>query len=357
MRIGVEGDHIAEARRRGGIGALRFAHEHGLDGVFFKSVLDLSPSLDGGELRSARAYADEMGLYLEVGIGRVNPYNTAESPHIRELGDGDYRLGIERLIRASRAIDCTELWAETGTYKRHLPGYFVFDRFRTDVAWTDQLEATRRFLSHLAPLLHDLGCRIDVETHEEITSFELVRLVEAVGPDVLGITFDTANVLARAEDPLEAARRVAPYTHLTHAKDAIVYFVDGGLEWQARPCGAGVIDWDTLIGILADYSPNLHLSLEDNNGCMPIPIFLPTWQMQHPDLSVRELAEVVRLARTCEERVARGAIPSPAVFRSMESQDRMVDNMRLSLNHLRGILTARGLDGAAVLEQAEEHRR
>lgn len=347
MRVGVEGDHIAEAKRRGGIGSLQFAHDQGLDGVFFKSVLDLSPSLDAGELREVRAFADERGLYLEVGIGRVNPYNTAESPHIRELGDGDYRLGMEHLIRASHAIGCTELWAETGTYKRHLPGAFVYDRFRTDVCWTDQLEATRRFLAQLAPLLRDLGCRIDVETHEEITSFELVRLVEAVGPDAVGITFDTANVLARAEDPIAAAKRVAPYTHLTHAKDAIVYFVDDGLEWQARPCGQGVIDWNVLIGILANHAPALHLSLEDNNGSMPIPLFEPAWQALHPDLSVAELADVVRLARHCEDRIAKGCIVPPLAYRAKDGQARMLDNMRLSRDHLRCILESREL-----LEQA-----
>ena len=42
---------------------------------------------------------------------------------------------------------------------------------------------------------------MNLETHEEITSFELVRLVEGVGPDVTGIVFDTANLLLRVEHP------------------------------------------------------------------------------------------------------------------------------------------------------------
>src|SRR5437762_3578040 len=126
MRIGTEGDHIANAKQRGGIGSLQFAHEQGLDGVFFKSILDISPTLDAGELREAKAYADSLGLYLEVGIGRVNPYNTAESPQVRALGGGDYRLAMVKMIEAARAIDCTELWAETATYKRDHNAYFVF---------------------------------------------------------------------------------------------------------------------------------------------------------------------------------------------------------------------------------------
>jgi sugar phosphate isomerase/epimerase len=62
----------------------------------------------------------------------------------------------------------------------------------------------------LAPVLREQGCRIDLETHEEITTHEVVALISAVGPDVLGVTFDPANVVVRGEDPLAAAQRVAP---------------------------------------------------------------------------------------------------------------------------------------------------
>jgi sugar phosphate isomerase/epimerase len=130
---------------------------------------------------------------------------------------------------------------------------------------------------------------------------------------------------------------------LTHAKDAVVYFVEDGLEWQARPCGHGDIDWNDLIGTLAQHSPALNLSLEDNNGSMPIPVFNPTWQTAHPDLSVAELAEVVRLARRCEDRVAEGLVEAPSAYRAREGQARMLDNMQMSREHLRCILGSRGL--------------
>ena len=83
MRIGSEGNHIADVKRRGWRGALDFVHQHGLDGIFFKSIFDLSPTLDHGELREAKAYADSLGLYVEAGIRRINPYNIPEDPHIR----------------------------------------------------------------------------------------------------------------------------------------------------------------------------------------------------------------------------------------------------------------------------------
>ncbi len=127
MQVGVEVNHWPGFASRTPQATLALAHELGFAGVFFKTVLDLSPTLDAGELKAIKQTSDELGLYLECGVGRVNPYNTAESPDVRALGDGDYRFGIERMIRAARAIGCTQLWAETATSSnKPYPGYSTY---------------------------------------------------------------------------------------------------------------------------------------------------------------------------------------------------------------------------------------
>ncbi len=341
MRVGVDGKTISGLAQPGPGALLVHAHQHGLEGVFFRSILDLSPTLDPGELREVRAQADALGLYLEVGVGIVNPYATAEAPKIRVLGAGDYRLGMERLIRAAQAIGCTELWAVTGSYKPELPGFFAIDRFRTDAPWPDQLAATERFLSTLAPILRDLGCRLNIETHEEITSFEVVRLVEAVGPDVLGVTFDTANVLINAEDPVAAARRVAPYVHLTHLRDAVLSFTPGGLIRQVHPCGQGILDWAAILTILAEYAPTLNLSIEAMSPqvLMGLPIFDPRWQAVHPDLTVAEVAEITRLARLGEGRaIPDGPSATTAAHEQPFGEAQKIAFLQESAAYLRAIL-------------------
>jgi sugar phosphate isomerase/epimerase len=344
MRIGSEGNHIVDVKRRGWRGSFDFAHEHGLDGIFFKSIFDLSPTLDYGELREAKAYADSLRLYVEAGVGRINPYNIPEDPHIRQFGGGDYRKAMEVMIRACREIDCVSLWAETAGIQRHTSrGIYIVDRFRTDAPWADQLAATAKFLKMLQPVLLDLGCKISIETHEDVTSFEVVRLVEEVGPDVTGITFDTGNVLARCEDPIAAARRVAPYCLTTHTKDGILFFDEYGLVRQNRACGEGVIDWDTVIGILAEHNPKLNLSLEDSNARMPIEIWNPAWQAGHPDLTVAEVAELVRLAKRCEAGIADGTIMHPDVYDPIPYEEKSLAGIYKSQEHLRPILDRRGL--------------
>ncbi len=339
MKIGVEGNHIPDVKTYGVWDTLNFAKNNGLEGVFFKSVLNMSSTLDLGELNEVKARADELGLYLETGIGRINPYNTAETPDIRALGGGDYLAGLQKQIQACQSIDCNELWAITGAYKHGMQGFYKFDRFRTDAPWEDQLKATEKVLLALKPFLLDTGCRINIETHEEVTSYELVRMAEAVGPEVVGITFDTANVLVRGEDPVAAAHRVAPFTHLTHIKDAILYFVEDGLERQIRPCGRGIVNFEKIIPILYQSNPNLHLSIEDQKVLMKIQIYDPVWRSHHPDLDFGELTEIIRLAKVCENRIAEGDLEDPHEYEAIPFEDEKIERLNFTVNYLREIVS------------------
>ncbi|WP_432826252.1 sugar phosphate isomerase/epimerase family protein [Dactylosporangium sp. CA-092794] len=308
---------------------MRFAHELGMDGIFFRTVLDMTATLDPGVLRDVRACAGELGLYLEAGLGKVNPYAMAEAPELRAAGDGDTLLGFRRMIAACAEAGITELWAGTANYKPY-GGRYAYDRFRTDVDWADQLAATGKFLARLAPVARDHAVHVNLETHEEITSFEVVRLVEAAGPDAFGIVFDTSNLLQRGEDPVRTARRVAPYVRQTHIKDAALSLTAGGVLYQERRVGLGVVDLRTILPILRAANPALHLTIENAQpwdevavtyptftaeqiplrGRTLVEVFDPEWQAGHPDMSVAELSAYLRLAQHSDALIAAGTLPS-----------------------------------------------
>ncbi len=341
-RFGVDARKYPGATMLGPLGVIDEAAGHGFEGIFFRTVFDLSPSLDPGELAAVRESVDRHGLYLEVGLGKVNPFNTAEAPEVRAAGDGDYLLGMARMIRACREIGCTELWADTANYQRYEWGIHANDRFRTDVSWEDQLAATQKFLERLAPVLRECGCRINLETHEEITTHELVRMIEAVGPDVLGITLDLANVVVRGENPMDAARRAAPYVHLTHMRDVVLTFRPYGLERDIRACGDGVIDWIEVVSVLTQHQPALNFSVESVSGPVRnrVEIFDATWQSAHPDLDVREVMDLVRMAHETGCRMERGEIPARDAYYPEGGLDAagQVDFMKRCLAHLREVL-------------------
>jgi len=236
-------------------------------------------------------------------------------------------------------------------------GRFAFDRYRTDVSWEDQLAATTKFLRKLAPIARDLGLHLNLETHEEITSFEVVRLVEAVGPDVIGVVFDTANVLQRGEHPTWAAKRLAPYVRQTHIKDAFVGTGGDGLIFQLRPCGEGVVEFSEILPILAKANPGLNLSIEnqeyyENNLVsgitMPISTNDPVWHEGHPDLSREEQSAYAAMVEAYAKRIKTEDRKDWQSYqkRPYSFQD-AIDYIQTSAAHIRRVCTNIGvrLDG------------
>ena len=320
MKLGIDAQKLPEFRTRGPLASLDLVHGLGLGGLFFPTALDMSPTLDMGYLRALRAKADDLGLYLESGLGKINPYCSAEAPELRAAGDGDIIAGFIRMMEASVAIGCHELWVSPGNFKPAYRGRLAVDRFRTDVTWAEQLAAMERVLKLLAPAARANGVHLNIETHDEITSFEILRLIEAVGEDCTGVVFDTANMLQRGEHPVWAARRLAPHIRQTHIKDALVARAPGGLDFQPRTCGAGIVDLAAILPILAETDPDLTLSLEiaqstadkrrPANPRQCIEIDDPVWRAGHPDLTAEELAAYFAMVDAFEARIAAGEAES-----------------------------------------------
>ncbi|TAV72555.1 sugar phosphate isomerase/epimerase family protein [Rhizobium leguminosarum] len=318
MKLGIDSIKLPEAKKRGPLASLDHVKELGLAGIFFSTALDMSPDLDSGLLREIRAKADDLGLYLESGIGKINPYCSAEEPALRAAGGGDIIAGFTRMIEASAAIGCHELWVAPGNFKSEYRGRLANDRFRTDVTWEEQLLGIEKVLRKLAPVARANGAHMNIETHDEITSFEILRLIEKVGADCVGVVFDTANGLQRGEHPVFAAKRLAPHIRQTHIKDAYVGRAPGGLDFQTRPVGGGIVDFAAILPILADANPTLNLSLEvaqsvadkprKANPRQCIEIDDPIWRAGHPDLTADELAAYMAMVDAYEKRVASGAV-------------------------------------------------
>jgi len=247
MKVGVDEDKLYAVKNKGPFAVLDYVKEKGFDGVFYRTMIDLSPTLDLVELQEIKSHAESLDLYLDSGAGWVNPYNTAETPHIRRFGNGDYKLAMEMMIKAAGKINCKELYAVSGHSIHGDPFFVAYDRFRTDVSWSDQLFAMKKFINMLKPTLKETGCRLNLETHGDETSFELLQLIDELGEDILGVTLDTGNLPLSADVPMDAIKRLAPYVHMTHCKDGILFITENGIVQQLRSVGEGVINWGEAI--------------------------------------------------------------------------------------------------------------
>ncbi|GMA24124.1 hypothetical protein GCM10025864_18830 [Luteimicrobium album] len=80
MRVGTDSSKFPGAAEHGAAWTFDRAHELGLDGVFLRTPWELSPTLDRGQMAEAVAHARDLGLYVQVGIGKVNPFTAPELP-------------------------------------------------------------------------------------------------------------------------------------------------------------------------------------------------------------------------------------------------------------------------------------
>jgi sugar phosphate isomerase/epimerase len=140
------------------------------------------------------------------------------------------------------------------------------------------------------------------------------------------------------EHPIEAMRRAAPYTHLTHLKDAILFFDERGLRRQTFPPGRGAIDWEQGLPLLAAFAPDLPLSIEDHKWLFGAEIFEPWWQAEQPDLTRAELARTVSLAVQGQREILTGVRPDPAEYEKTPHLDELEERLAFGRDYLRALL-------------------
>ncbi|MHB0998679.1 MAG: sugar phosphate isomerase/epimerase family protein [Armatimonadota bacterium] len=321
MRVGLDTFTIRELNLTP-LQTLDYLVEHEFEGAQFGSMESLSPSLDPGELQEIRSRADELGLYTYVSVSSPNPLLAPEG----------YDACISRISHEVR------LAAEIGWHELHSSLGNDRTRFTHEIPWTEHLNQSTRVIKDLGPVLREHGSRINLEDHGDTTTFDLQHIIEDAGPDIAGVCLDTANVLCMAEDPVAAARRVAPYTHLTHTKDAIVFFCDQGIRRQGRPPGEGILDWEQIIPILAEYSPDLPLSIEDHKWMFDARIFDPVWMESVAEVPREDIVEVVRLAWYCQRKIDTREWPAPDEYEAIPYLSEMDARLNKGRDYLKQLL-------------------
>ena len=99
------------------------------------------------------------------------------------------------------------------------------------------------------------GVTLALETYEQVSSTDLVKIVEAIGSDTLGICLDPANSVAALELPMDVVARTADYVKNWHVKDFAFTRRGGwvGFTLEGAALGTGLLDY---AGVAAAVRPN-----------------------------------------------------------------------------------------------------
>lgn len=116
--------------------------------------------------------------------------------------------------------------------------------------------------------------------------------------------------------------------------------------WPRAPCGQGVVDYSSILRILAAAQPELNITIENSEPFENGPKFVkfnklelaePAFIAAHPDVSVEEYAAFVDMIHSYEKRVASGEVPPMEEGLRDFDYTAAVDDILYSRDHLRGI--------------------
>ncbi|MCX7011053.1 MAG: sugar phosphate isomerase/epimerase [Candidatus Sumerlaeota bacterium] len=253
-------------------GFMERVEQIGGEGFMFFAGDVKPPDLWGPEfIAMMREWTAQRGLYIELAVN--TPENLAR----------DAELAVQLGCTNMRGIVLRWLNGDRRNYKGNLE---------------EGVDQAVRLLRQAAPRLEELGVRLGLENHLDLTMDEMLRVVERVGSRSVGLCLDTGNALGSLEDPVETARKAAPHVFSTHFKDWKAGWTRRGFQFAGCPMGQGVVDLKEIVRLLARHQPDLTLSVE---SCpfqrFEVPFFEDDWWAGFPQLHAKHMARFTRFLR------------------------------------------------------------
>ena len=273
---------------------LDLTRAHGMEGLHFSA--GLLKGRDDAYIEKLAAEAKEHRLYLELAGAGVNPGRSGRS--IAEtVEDWNPLFALARRLDAPILNTCFGLLKE---------------RTFCTPTLAEQIDLTIQVLRELSLVAADHDVIITMELHVDLTSLELAHIIDTVDSAHVRVNLDTANALGLLEDPVDAARVLAPYVHTTHFKDTCIYPTAEGYNWLGgAPLGRGLVDLPEVVEILYRANPNVHLNIEDSGGFIPIPMYDEAFLKSFTDLTPVRMARFLRHLWLGEQQVRSGLHPRP----------------------------------------------
>ena len=132
--------------------------------------------------------------------------------------------------------------------------FIGFNRFSRSTDVRQELKSASESIRMSLHLLEESGVTLALENHGDIRSDELVHLVEEIGSTHVGICLNAGNALCVLEDPVEAARTMAPYACSVLLRDYTVQFTTSGCKITGCALGTGAVPLPEILRIVEDGS-------------------------------------------------------------------------------------------------------
>lgn len=206
--------------------------------------------LEGIEIALSTVVPSFDGALIDTGISAPNWRTLFERYDLKIIADYGAILDND----SQHLKDALKVASDAGAkvMRAVLSHLLCGDRRRLEGGWLAHRERLAQRLREVLPVAEDLGICLAVENHQDATSDDLLWLAEQVGySSAFGVTLDTGNPLAVAEEPIAYTERIAPLVRHIHAKDYKVYRCEEGYSLVRCAAGTGAIPFREMFAVVA----------------------------------------------------------------------------------------------------------
>jgi 3-oxoisoapionate decarboxylase len=224
---------------------LDFAAKWNVKVVHFSEIRFLG-SLEPDHLKKVRARADELGIDLEIGMRSICPTSA-----MFDKTAGTAEEQIARMVDAARIVRSPIVRAVLGSSADRKGGI------------EPHIDSMVKVLKSSRSRIMDGGVKVAIENHAgDMQARELKMLVEAAGPEYVGVCLDSGNPVWTIEDPHLTLETLAPYVLTSHMRDSAVWRTPEGIAVRWTRMGEGTIGMEDYLRTYIQKCPGKAVSLE-----------------------------------------------------------------------------------------------
>jgi 3-oxoisoapionate decarboxylase len=224
-----------------------FAAKWNVKMVHFSEIRFLGKGgLDPANLKEIRAYADKLNLDLEVGMRSLCPTSA-----MFDKAQGTAEEQLAKMVDAAKILRSPIVRAVLGSSADRKSG---IER---------HIESMVAALKNSRSRVMDAGLHVAIENHAgDMQARELKMLVEAAGPEFVGVCIDSGNAVWTVEDPHLTLETLAPYVQTSHMRDSAVWNTPEGAAVRWTRMGDGNVGIEDYVRNYVAKCPGKAVSLE-----------------------------------------------------------------------------------------------
>jgi sugar phosphate isomerase/epimerase len=283
------------------------------------AMISLPPAVlaDEAAVRQVRDHADRLGIKLQLAYGSVCPSARAFNAQL-----GTVEEQVARALKASQIFGAKCMRCILGGDP---------ERPQIEMHIDNMVKAIRPIRARIL----DAGVKLAVENHGgDLQAREMKMMIEAVGPDVMGVCLDSGNPVWMLEDPHMTLETLIGYAETCHVRDSAVWKTPEGIAVRWVNMGDGNVDIDGWIRKFVQAKPGMPIIFENLVSGNPRvhaiyhPQFWDNWRKM-------PAADFGRFLAIADKGTAKPATPRPA---GKTAGQQRIDDLEICVRYTRDLL-------------------